>query len=86
MSKNCPNAGEDKPRPPRACFKCKEEGHMAKNCPNAGEEGDKPKGKRVCYKCNQEGHLAKDCTNECVDLTQELPKARYINNNLKCEK
>ena len=52
---------------------------MPKNCPNAGEEGDKPKGKRVCYKCNQEGHLAKDCTNECVDLTQELPKARYIN-------
>jgi len=36
----------------KACFSCKQTGHVSKNCPNK---------KLTCLKCGKEGHLSNTC-------------------------
>lgn len=48
---------------------------MSRECPNAGEGAPK----RACFKCGEEGHMAKECTGTMIDLTQDMPRVKYIN-------
>ena len=43
----------------KACFICKDEGHMVNECPKKSQDGNKRK--NTCFNCNEEGHMSRDC-------------------------
>jgi len=77
MSWNC-DVIEAGGRNQKACYKCRETGHLAASCPNG--DGDKFMSKRdgsnICYKCGSTEHKLFDCPKYDSAASEDLPFAK----------